>query len=291
MVLSDMMPSRPNLPEFSTRDLDRDHDWVSESMLRYPEMEEAESFLQQAIGNSNITQVRNVSANIDRSTLNEKQRLIFERIESHYIAVVSNQPIEPLRMIIMGTAGTGKSYLINIIREKLHNSIVLAPTGVAAFNIQGSTIHSALSIPISGTKFELEGEPLKKLQNKLKNVHYFIIDEMSMVGRRFLAIVDLRLRQTFSEYSNIPFGGRSIIIVGDFGQLPPVCDLPMYSRDPCAADHLSEDGRIAYSQFQEAYKLEAVQRQIGNSDEQRQFRDLLFRLRDGESTQSDWELL
>jgi len=95
-----------------------------------------------------------------------------------------------------------------------------------------------------------------------------------MVGRCFLALVDLRLHQTFPEYSNIPFGGRSIIIVGDFGRLPPVCDLPMYSQDSRSLDHLSE------AQFQEAYK-----------DEQRRFRDLLFRLSDGEPTQSDWELL
>lgn len=54
--------------------------------------------------------------------------------------------------------------------------------------------------------FELEGEPLKKLQNRLKGFQYFIIDEMSMVGSRSLA-------QAFSDSSNIPFGGRSIILV------------------------------------------------------------------------------
>ncbi|EXX50788.1 Pif1p [Rhizophagus irregularis DAOM 197198w] len=82
----------------------------------------------------------------------------------------------------MGTAGTGKSYLINIIRERLQeNSIVLAPTGVAAFNIQGSIIHSALSVPIlCGTDYKLEGESLKKLQNRIKDIKYLIIDEMSM---------------------------------------------------------------------------------------------------------------
>ena len=90
-------------------------------------------------------------------------------------------------------------------------------------------------------------------------MHYFIIDEMSMVGHHFLALIDLWLRQVFSDYSNISFGSRSIIIVGDFGQLPPVYDLPIYSQDPRSSDHLSEDGRIAYSQFQEAYKLEAVE--------------------------------
>jgi hypothetical protein len=54
-----------------------------------------------------------------------------------------------------------------------------------------------------------------------------------MVGCRMLTLIDMRLRQAFSEHSNEPFGGRSIILFGDFGQLPPVFDLPMYDRAHC----------------------------------------------------------
>ncbi|EXX58877.1 ATP-dependent DNA helicase PIF1-like [Rhizophagus irregularis DAOM 181602=DAOM 197198] len=75
---------------------------------------------------------------------------------------------------------------------------------------------------------------------------------MSMVGRRFLAIIDLRLWQTFPDHYNIPFGSRSIILVGDYGQLPPACDVPGLSRSY---------GRSAYSQLQEICKIEAMQRQ------------------------------
>ena len=111
----------------------------------------------------------------------------------------------------MGTAGTGKSYLINMIRDRLHEIarnhgitqspiLVLAPTGVAAFNIHGKTIHSALSIQVSSDSFDLNGESLKNLQNRLNGVNYLIIDEKSMVGRRMLALVDIRLRQTYPEY-------------------------------------------------------------------------------------------
>ena len=74
----------------------------------------------------------------------------------------------------MGTAGTGKSYLIRAIRKRLntmagnesHSPVqVIAPTGVAAFNINGTTIHSTLSLPIiNNKKFELEGNQLKQLQ-------------------------------------------------------------------------------------------------------------------------------
>jgi hypothetical protein len=72
--------------------------------------------------------------------------------------------------------------------------VVLAPTGVAAFNINGVTIHSSLSIPIITNKsLDVKGERLKKLQDRLKNVQYIIIDEKSMVGRRMLALIDMRL--------------------------------------------------------------------------------------------------
>ncbi|EXX51875.1 ATP-dependent DNA helicase PIF1-like [Rhizophagus irregularis DAOM 181602=DAOM 197198] len=110
----------------------------------------------------------------------------------------------------------------------------------------------------------------------MKDIKYLIIDEMSMVGRHFLAIVDMRLRKAFPKHSNHNFSGRSIILVSDFGQLPPVCDIPMYSQDHRPSDSLFEDGRNIYQQFQEVYKLEAVQRQLGNSDKQCQFRNLLI---------------
>src|SRR6266496_4311680 len=141
---------------------------------------------------------------IEYQNLNEKQKRIFKRIEKHYNDTILKHRVEPLRIIVMGTAGTGKSYLIKAIRERLHTMagkegkspvLVIAPTGVAAFNINGSTIHSTLSIPIFNTKnFDLDGNRLKQLQERLQNVIYLIIDEKSMVGRRMLALIDIRLR-------------------------------------------------------------------------------------------------
>ena len=94
-----------------------------------------------------------------------------------------------------------------------------------------------------------------------------------MVGCRMLAIIDRQLRQAFSEYNNEPFGGRSIILFGDFGQLPPVLDLPMYADTKRGS--LSNSGIVAYKQFIEVYKLEIAQRQSGNSKEQQEFRNIL----------------
>ena len=87
-------------------------------------------------------------------------------------------------MIISGTAGTGKSYLIKCLRLLLNKQVhVAAPTGVAAFNIEGHTLHSLFSLPTKGDFKDLEGECLHKMQQSLANMKYLIIDEMSMVGR------------------------------------------------------------------------------------------------------------
>ena len=119
---------------------------------------------------------------------------------------------------------------------------------------------------------------------------YFIVDEKSMVRRRMLALIDMRLRQIFPENANEPFGGRSIIMFGDFGQLPPVLDLPMYAVN-ASRDTLSNNGIASYKQFREVYKLEIIQRQSGNSEEQQCFREILLRLREGDSNLDDWKRL
>ena len=87
----------------------------------------------------------------------------------------------------MSTTGTSKSYLIRAIQKRLNTIAenkshipvqVIAPTGVVAFNISRMTIHSTLSVPIiNNKKFELEGNQLKQLQERLANVIYLIIDK------------------------------------------------------------------------------------------------------------------
>ena len=106
---------------------------------------------------------------------------------------------------------------------------VAAPTGVAAFNIEGHTLHSLLSLPTKGEYKDLEGERLHHMQQSLAGMHYLIIDEMSMVGRKMFGQVDKRLRQVFPHHADQLFGGCSCLLFGDFGQLLPVMDLPLYT--------------------------------------------------------------
>ena len=84
-------------------------------------------------------------------------------------------------MIVSGTAGTGKSYLIHCLRLILQAKVrVVATTGVAVFNVDGNTLHSFLSPPTKGDVKDLESEHLNRIQQSLE---YLIIDETSMVGR------------------------------------------------------------------------------------------------------------
>ena len=72
-----------------------------------------------------------------------------------------------------------------------------APTGVAAYNVHGHTLHSLLSIPVRGEFRDMEGQRLHTLQESLAGVRYIVLDEMSMVGRKLFGQMDRRLRQAF----------------------------------------------------------------------------------------------
>ncbi|CAN0450826.1 unnamed protein product, partial [Ascophyllum nodosum] len=97
-------------------------------------------------------------------------------------------------MLVLGTAGTGKSWLVYALSNLLGDHVRrAAPTGMAAFLIGGSTLHSLLSLPVRDRK-DLQGDSLKKLQARLAGVKYIIIDELSMVSQVQMAWIDRRLR-------------------------------------------------------------------------------------------------
>lgn len=130
---------------------------------------------------------------------------------------------------LSGSAGTGKSTFIKFVLSKIKKTIVLAPTGVAAVNIGGSTIHSAFRFP---PHFLLKGD-IKNL--KSDTAEYFrvadliIIDEISMVSSNLLDAINQCLQN--SLYSRKPFGGKRILLVGDLFQLSPIVSDPnMYSK-------------------------------------------------------------
>jgi len=127
-------------------------------------------------------------------------------------------------ILITGRAGTGKSTLLNYFRDNTRkNVVILAPTGVAAVNVGGQTIHSFFHFKPNVT---LAAIKKKKAADKEKTTIYkklktIVIDEVSMVRADLLDCVDKFLRLNGPD-SRRPFGGVQMIFIGDFYQLPPV---------------------------------------------------------------------
>jgi len=121
----------------------------------------------------------------------------------------------------------------------------LAPTGVAAFGIHGWTINFGLTIPVKeGTEFNQLGQSsLACFQTCWKEIKLLILDEKSMVGRSQVGRMDHRLYQAYPQNADEILGGMPAIFFGDFAQLPPVGDSPMYS-DKRSAYHTVRVNRI-----------------------------------------------
>ena len=198
-----------------------------------------------AAGTGRVTDIPHVAPD----SLNERQRNCYDVVKHHF-----ENGGEPLRMMVLGTAGTGKSYLVYALSRLLGGFLRrAAPTGMAGFLIAGSTLHSLLRLPVRQGK-NLQGQSLKALQTSLAGVKYIIIDELSMVSQAQFAWVDRRLRQGTAV--DEPFGGISVIMTGDLGQLQPVGGTPLYKQNPTAA--LNVEGYAAYSGFKDVFQSSAA---------------------------------
>jgi ATP-dependent exoDNAse (exonuclease V) alpha subunit len=131
-------------------------------------------------------------------------------------------------IFLTGRAGTGKTtFLRDLKRQSPKRMIVVAPTGVAAINAGGVTIHSFFQLPF-GPRVPgyTENEDRKGFRfsthkrNIIKSLDLLVIDEISMVRADLLDSIDERLRQF--RRNNQPFGGVQLLMIGDMQQLPPV---------------------------------------------------------------------
>lgn len=125
-------------------------------------------------------------------------------------------------VFVTGRAGTGKSTLLDYFRNTTKKKVViLAPTGVAALNVYGQTIHSFFRFKPNITLQAVRRKQIKKKKNIYKKIEAIVIDEISMVRADLLDCVDKFLRLN-GKNSNLPFGGVQMIFIGDLYQLPPV---------------------------------------------------------------------
>jgi ATP-dependent exoDNAse (exonuclease V) alpha subunit len=138
-------------------------------------------------------------------------------------------------VFITGSAGTGKTYLLNLytqyLKERRVYPTIVAPTGIAASHLGGQTIHSFFALGIRDSidegyvDFLLDKKYLKTRFSKLK---LLIIDEVSMISPEIFSSMDLILRGF--KGTDAPFGGVQVVISGDFFQLPPVSKVPKEKR-------------------------------------------------------------
>ena len=129
-------------------------------------------------------------------------------------------------LLILGKAGVGKSTLIKTLKSKLaQKCIVVCPTGIAAQNVDGQTIHSFFNIPsrlnLKFSEINSSGQKLgNQLSTELKELNTIIIDEISMVNQFILESISEILK--VAKNNSAPFGNIRIILIGDLFQLPPV---------------------------------------------------------------------
>lgn len=188
---------------------------------------------------------------------------------------------------ITGDAGTGKSTLIQyFIQNTKKNVVVLAPTGVAAVNIGGSTIHSFFRLP-----------PRLLTQNDIRKVYgsddlfscldAVIIDEVSMVRADLMDAIDYSLRVNRSKHI-IPFGGVQMILVGDLNQLPPVVEDENFMK------HYVNTYRSPYffdAKVFNQIRLEKIELRNIFRQSDPKFLELLAKIRKNQVTMSDLEIL
>ena len=198
---------------------------------------------------------------------------------------IINNPVT----FLSGPAGSGKSTFIRYIRSKIENSILMAPTGIAAINIKGRTIHSVLKIP---PKFIIS-EDIRRLnadeRKFLKATSLIIIDETSMVSSNLMDAIDESLRKNTGV--DKPFGGIHILLVGDLFQLPPIVGNDIekiyyeFYDSPMFYDSSIIKSLIESKQF-EFIRLNNVLRQKDNH-----FIDILNNIRIGNKVNESIDLL
>ncbi len=127
-------------------------------------------------------------------------------------------------VFITGHAGTGKSYILERLKEQFKKLVVTSTTGIAAVNIKGQTIHSWAGIGLCRYSVEniVKNIMTKKptIRRQIEKCNILAIDEISMLNIKAFEYVDKVLRLV--RENNAPFGGIQVVFLGDFFQLPPV---------------------------------------------------------------------
>jgi ATP-dependent DNA helicase PIF1 len=192
-------------------------------------------------------------------------------------------------LFITGNAGTGKSTLLEYFKQTSKKSLaVLAPTGVAALNVDGQTIHSFFLIPPNITPDKVLEHKLSAKRKKLiASLDMIIIDEASMLRADLLDCIDVSLRHYRKEES-LPFGGVQMVFIGDLYQLPPVV-AGQTEKDMFRSLYQSPyffSAKVMQELEMSVMELEKIYRQTDN-----QFINLLNKVRDNRISHQELDFL
>ena len=204
--------------------------------------------------------------------INPKFKLALQRMKEHK------------NLFITGKAGTGKSTLLDYFCSVTDKKpVALAPTGVAALNIKGQTIHNFFKfyIDVSVEKIKKTKVSPKNL-SVYKNLKTLIIDEISMVRADLLDCVDTFLRR-YGPQKNQPFGGVQMIFIGDLYQLPPV--VTTKEKDIFTSHY--ESPYFFSAKVMRQFKMEIIELEKVYRQKDQKFIDLLNRVRNNSVQQQD----
>ena len=234
-------------------------------------------------------------------SLNQQRKLAFDTVFTYCRNVVkcpSDHNIIAPQLFITGGAGARRSHLIKKIYQMATQTfkqvsgnpekpsvLLLAPTGISAVNISGTTVNMGLSIPVDNFSCTLSPLPdieRIRLRNQLSELKMIIIDEISVVSNMKLLFVHQRVNDIFGTPQSSLFAGRAVIVVGDLFQLPPCKGKPVfteYSKDLFNLCYPWRDFTIT--------ELTEIMRQKDDCC----FAELLNRLRTGTFCDNDLEIL
>ena len=207
-------------------------------------------------------------------------------------------------LFLTGKAGTGKTTFLKHVKEyEVKNTVVVAPTGVAAINAGGTTIHSFFQLPFTpfipistvyGANDSISDKhsliSRLRLTNDRKDVmqklELLIIDEISMVRCDVLDAIDTVLRHVRSQHT-VPFGGVQVLLIGDMYQLPPVIKNEEWQLlSPYYKSEYFFNSRVIESQQPIYVELKKIYRQSDGA-----FIQILNQVRNNEMDQEGYELL
>lgn len=225
--------------------------------------------------------------------LNKEQTVAFKIIATQSMARRGFE--KPLRMFLSGPARTGKSRVFNALQAyfeakgQARRFRICSYMGIAAKNVGGMTLHAALCFG----KGKKGAQSKEELVSMWTGVDFLLIDEVSMISCEFL--IDISEVLSKAKGNTDPFGGVNIIFAGDFAQLPPILQSRLYADPKSKYGKGSERkekkilGRLLWLMVDTVVELTINMRQQG--PENFRFSELLRRLRTGNCTDSDYELL